>query len=142
MSGADFAARGLALGGLARLASTEEGLGGQLVGYRVSDPESVGCRVSERFNDVVCVKDFGAVGDGVTDDTLAIHNALRSLFYRNALFYNYRTGTARLYFPEGVYRITENGVLSNYPEWQRSNFVLQGAGDRARAQPERADRNQ
>jgi hypothetical protein len=130
MSGADFTARGLALGGMARLQSTEVGLGGQLVGYRAIDPETVGRRVSERLNDVICVKDFGAVGDGVADDTDAISNALRALFIRSPQFFNFRTGTGRLYFPEGVYRITRNGLLSDYPEWQRSNFVLQGAGSR------------
>lgn len=130
MTGADYAARAIALGGLSRFGSTEVGLGGHLVGYHAPDPDTVGRRVSERLNDTVCVKDFGAVGDGVTDDTDAIRNALRALFVRSPLFFDYRTGTGRLYFPEGVYRITRNGVLSDYPEWQRSNFVLQGAGSR------------
>jgi hypothetical protein len=130
MSSADYAARAIALGNMAKLGALDAGLGGQLVGYRAPDPDTVGRTVSERLNDVVCVKDFGAVGDGVTDDTEAIHNALRALFVRTPLFYNYRTGTGRLYFPEGVYRITSNGVLSNWPEWQRSNFMLQGAGAR------------
>ena len=130
MSSADFTARAIALGGLARLGSTDVEMGGQLVGYHALEPEAVGRTVSERLNDVVCVKDFGAVGDGVTDDTEAIRNALRALFIRSPLFVNFRAGSGRLYFPEGVYRITESGVLSNWPEWQRSNFVLQGAGSR------------
>ena len=31
-----------------------------------------------KLNDIVSVKDFGAVGNGVADDTLAIQNALNS----------------------------------------------------------------
>lgn len=48
----------------------------------------------ERNSDVVNVKDFGAVGDGVTDDTVAIQNALN--FKRSS-----GGGTVRI--PEGIY---------------------------------------
>ena len=46
------------------------------------------------------VKDFGAVGNGVTDDTAAIRTALNALK-------NVHTNTwSVLYFPAGTYRIT------------------------------------
>jgi hypothetical protein len=46
------------------------------------------------------VKDFGAVGNGVTDDTAAIQTALNALK-------NVHTNTwSVLYFPAGTYRIT------------------------------------
>jgi len=51
----------------------------------------------------VSVKTFGAIGDGITDDTLAIQNAINS--------------ESKLYFPEGRYRTTN----SIYP---KSNSVL------------------
>jgi hypothetical protein len=52
--------------------------------------------VSDRFADTVNVKDFGAVGDGVTDDTAAINAAL-----------NFARPLARaVYVPSGVYLVT------------------------------------
>jgi hypothetical protein len=46
--------------------------------------------VDDKLRDVVSVKDFGAVGDGVTDDTVAIQAALN-------------TTTKAIYFPQGTY---------------------------------------
>ena len=48
--------------------------------------------LANRFADVVNVKDFGAVGDGIVDDTAAIQNAIN-------------TGKS-VYFPNGIYKIT------------------------------------
>ena len=59
--------------------------------------------LGERFADVVNVKDFGAKGDGVTDDTDAIQAAL-----------NAATNGGVVYFPQGTYSVTAvnipNGV--------------------------------
>jgi hypothetical protein len=55
-----------------------------------------------KFDDRVSVKDFGAVGDGVADDTLAIARALTQLYTVNS------SDAAKkvLYFPAGEYLIT------------------------------------
>lgn len=50
--------------------------------------------IADRFADVLNVKDFGAVGDGVTDDTAAIQVALNS-------------SRKTIYFPEGRYVVSE-----------------------------------
>lgn len=59
---------------------------------------------------VTNVRDFGAVGDGETDDTAAIQKAIDA------------TENGALYFPPGRYKLTE--VL----HVKRSNVVLRGAG--------------
>lgn len=52
--------------------------------------------LADRFGDVVNVKDFGAVGDGVTDDTEAIQKA-----------FNAGASTKKtVYFPDGIYTAT------------------------------------
>jgi parallel beta-helix repeat protein len=57
--------------------------------------------VQSKERDVVSVKDFGAVGDGVTDDTAAIQAAVESL----------ATGST-LYFPDGTYLVSSAVLLS------------------------------
>jgi hypothetical protein len=56
--------------------------------------------LANRFADVVNVKDFGAVGDGVTDDTAAIQAAI-----------DYAEG--EVYFPVGNYKISSSLNINN-----------------------------
>jgi hypothetical protein len=63
------------------------------------------------------VKDFGAVGDGRTDDTIAIQSALAFIASRNG-------GT--LFFPEGDYQV---GNVPNFKGLALpSNVTIQGIG--------------
>jgi hypothetical protein len=60
-----------------------------------------------RFADVINVKDFGAVGDGVADDTEAIQAALDATISSPSF--------KPVYFPAGEYRITDTLLIkSNY----------------------------
>lgn len=68
--------------------------------------------IQDKLRDTVSVKDFGATGDGSTNDTTAINNALLSV---NAL------GKVALYFPAGIYRYSGGGWLGN-------GVVITGAG--------------
>ena len=67
--------------------------------------------VENKLRDVVSVKDFGAVGDGVTDDTAAIQAALSSLSQGDTLL-----------FPVGSYYITSKIVIST------ANITFLGSG--------------
>lgn len=71
--------------------------------------------LTDRFADTVNVKDFGAVGDGVTDDTSAIQ----------AFFQYLADNGGNGYLDKGTYKITSGIVLSN----PSSGFRLSGTGD-------------
>jgi len=74
----------------------------------------------------VNVKDFGAVGDGIADDFLAINRAVK---------YVADQGGGTVYYPPGTYRITRsirlddfNVETNTYSGNVRRNMVHQGAG--------------
>ena len=69
--------------------------------------------LANRFADVVNVKDFGAVGDGVADDTAAIQAAINFCASRNGGYVN---------IPSGTYKVT------NTIEITSSNIKIEGNG--------------
>jgi hypothetical protein len=71
--------------------------GSTLVGWINTGSGTVTRTVSARLRDTVSVKDFGAVGDGTTDDTVAIQAAIT---YAQTL--SSTTGVC-VYFPRGSY---------------------------------------
>lgn len=64
----------------------------------IAEGATVPRELRHRFADVINVKDFGARGDGVTDDTAAI---------RAAYDYAVSKGGGSIFFPAGRYRVTE-----------------------------------
>ena len=82
--------------------------------YMPSGVGAVARTVQEKLREVVSVKDFGAVGDGVTNDTAAINAALSAI---------YSTKKA-LFFPAGIYMYDGGGSLG-------SGNVLYGEGRNA-----------
>lgn len=59
----------------------------------------------------VNVKDFGAKGDGVTDDTTAIQNAIDSI-YEGSSFYDSSKQGGTVYLPSGTYKVTSLKIKS------------------------------
>jgi hypothetical protein len=81
--------------------------GAALVGWIASGTGAVLRTVTDKLRDTVNVKDFGAVGDGVTDDTAAIQAALD-------------TSARRIFFGEGTFMISA-------PLEPKTQQVLSGA---------------
>lgn len=66
--------------------------------------------LQSKLDDFASVRDFGALGDGVTDDTAAINRALFQLFCRESTVSSRRT----LFFPAGTYRVTDTILIPSY----------------------------
>lgn len=68
-------------------------------------PDGVGAvarKASEKLSEVVSVKDFGAIGDGIADDTAAIQAAIDAVS---------TDGGGVLFLPIGVYKLTSTITL-------------------------------
>jgi hypothetical protein len=94
---------------VAGLASTTDtAKGASYVGYKLNAADSVGRSTYSKLVEQVSVLDFGAVGDGVTNDSLAIQRALN---YIAAL------GSGALYLPGGrtymAVGLTWSGLSAN-----------------------------
>jgi len=70
---------------------------------------SISRTLGARFQDTYNVKDFGAKGDGVTDDRTAIQTVVDLI--ANVVYSSAPAGT--LYFPSGTYIIGSPGIVLN-----------------------------
>lgn len=91
-------ASGSAVDVLNQLASYADGLGDALVGVKQPLTGSVGRSQHFKNLDIVSVKDFGAVGDGVANDSAAVQAAINA--------YSSVNYPVRIVFPQGTYNIT------------------------------------
>lgn len=87
---------------------------GLAAGYQAQTGATPGTPVTQslqsRLDSYAVVTDFGATGDGITDDTAAINRALYQL-YCVQVNPQIRRG---LYFPAGVYKITDTILIPPY----------------------------
>jgi len=73
--------------------------------------------IDKKLQESVSVKDFGAVGDGTTDDTTAIQNAI-----------DYATSTGQaLYVNSGFYKLTESLTIP-FRDSQTAGLLMYGDG--------------
>jgi hypothetical protein len=95
---------------------------GEAAGYVAQTGPTAGTPVTQSLqswlDQFATVKDFGAVGDGVADDTAAINRALYQLFCREVNPQIRRS----LFFPGGVYRVTSAIKIPPYATlWGEGN---------------------
>lgn len=87
---------------------------GEAAGYTAQTGVTAGTPVTQSLqswlDQFATVKDFGATGDGETDDTAAINRALYQLFCREVNPQIRRS----LFFPAGVYRVSESILIPPY----------------------------
>ena len=89
---------------------------GAAAGYDVQTGATSGSPISQslqsRLDSYAVVTDFGATGDGVTDDTAAINRALFQLYCRQI-----NTQVRRsLFFPAGTYLITDTILIPPFAQ--------------------------
>ena len=100
------------IGGFATLAQLAASGGSNLIGFLQAGTGAVATTVQAKLRESVSVKDFGAVGDGVTDDTVAIQAAINS----------FPSGQGTIFFPKGIYLVTSTITVAQ----DRINLIGQG----------------
>ena len=84
--------------------------GGYTVQTGTTGNTPVARTLQSKFDDMASVKDFGAKGDGATDDTAAINRALFELFCRDTTTQVRRS----LFFPAGTYKVSDEIKIPTY----------------------------
>ena len=82
--------------------------GASFIGWVQAGASAVTRTVENKIRDIVSVKDFGAIGDGVTNDTAAIQAAINS-------------GASRVIVPKGKYKCSGTIEIKNV-----KGFILEG----------------
>lgn len=89
--------------------------GSAVVGFIQAGTGAVARALQAKLREVVSVKDFGAVGDGVTDDTTEIQAALDALD---------AAGGGRLVFPLGTYLISSTLTPYDGVNWRGEGATI------------------
>jgi len=84
-------------------------------------PQTVERTLQQKLDDIVSVKDFGAIGDGIADDRRAIQTAISATYINSHDPGNDLSYRKILHFPAGTYNVS--GVIYLPP-----NIYIQGEG--------------
>lgn len=111
---------------------------GNAAGYSVQTGPStispVVRTIQDKFDDIVNVRDFGAIGDGVADDTAAINRALQEI-YKSSVSPTEPRARRTIYFPGGTYLITSTILIPPFAKLVGDGFgssiIKQTNGNRA-----------
>ena len=119
---------------------------GNSTGYTVQTGSSVLNPVvrsfQQKFDDVVNVHDFGATGDGTTDDTDALNRAIQQIYIEDENLVDPRTRRT-IYIPGGTYltsnvisippyaRLVGDGINSTIIKAQYGNLSVANVSDSA-----------
>ena len=98
------------------LAALAASSGSSLIGYTQGGTGAVATTVQAKLRQTVSVKDFGAVGDGTTNDTTAVQNALNS-------------GASVVYIPAGTYLISTKLTFSCNIYGDGATSIIKTVGD-------------
>lgn len=100
--------------------------GSDSVSFLQAGTGAVSRTVQAKLRDTVSVKDFGATGDGTTDDTTSVQAALTYALQNNE----------RLYFPRGIYLVTAGLTLNGVAASNYGKLVqLEGVGGQVDGTP-------
>jgi hypothetical protein len=86
--------------------------------------------LQQKLDDIVDVRDFGAVGDGITDDTASIQRAIDEVYFGNFALSAFRLRRI-IHFPAGTYVLSSSIKIPNYAYLQgegKSRTTLQQNG--------------
>lgn len=82
--------------------------------FLADGPSAVSRTLGDKLSDIVSVKDYGAAGDGITDDTSAIQTAIDESIHSD-------TKGTHIHFPPGKYKVTSQIVVPQ-------SVILSGSG--------------
>ena len=101
--------------------------GSSLIGHIATGTGATARMARDKLRDFVSVKDFGATGDGVTDDTTAIANCLAA--HLNVYFPEGTFIATRLTLRSGYYAMTlQNSWVAYDANWESPQSYIDAAG--------------
>jgi hypothetical protein len=86
-----------------------------------------------KLDEQISVRDFGAVGDGSTDDSIALQRAIDQIYTPSGATYNSIGVRRRIHFPAGVYNLAGNCLVlpshaSIFGDGAQSTFIKHTTG--------------